>query len=105
MKKTFPLTHPKKKPARQLEAVKGEISKYLKRERRKKLPEGIDFWDFDCRCGADAETAQAVHVAELPKQLEVIQSEGAAECYVEILSKPAKRNKVSPEKEGPNEAS
>ncbi|MGB0744732.1 MAG: DUF6172 family protein, partial [Opitutales bacterium] len=38
MKKTFPLTHSKIKPERQLEAVKGEISKYLKRERRKKLP-------------------------------------------------------------------
>lgn len=91
MKKTFPLTHPKKKPERQLEAVKGEISKYLKRERRKTLPEKVDFWDFDCKCGATEETAEVVHVAELPKRIETIQAEGATECYIEILAKHGKR--------------
>lgn len=87
MKKTFPLTHPKKKPERQLEAVKGEISKYLKRERRKTLPEGVDFWDFDCKCGTSPETAQVVHVAELPKRIEELQAEGVTDCYVEIFAK------------------
>lgn len=92
MKKTFQLTHPKKKSERQLEAVKGEIGKYLKRERKKSLPEGMDFWDFDCKCAMSSEAAETVHVAELPKRIEVLQSEGALECYVEILAKPAKRN-------------
>lgn len=91
MKKTFPLIHPKHKPERQLEAVKGEISKYLKRERRKQLPEDVDFWDFDCKCGASEETAEAVHVAELPKRIEAVQAEGAVDCYVEILAKYGKR--------------
>lgn len=93
MKKTFPLTHPKQKPERQLEAVKGEVNKYLKRERRKKLPEDVDFWDFDCKCGASAEAAQAVHVAELSKQIDTVLAEGATECYIEILAKPGKRMK------------
>jgi len=97
MKKTLPLAHPKKKPERQLEAVKGEISKYLKRERKKNLPEGVDFWDFDCKCGADAETADVVHVAELPKRIEALQAEENTACYVEILAKPGKRN---PKNEG-----
>ena len=51
MKKKFSLKHPKIKPARRVEAVKHEIRKYLKRERRKELPEGVDFWDFDCKFG------------------------------------------------------
>ena len=96
MKKQFPLIHPKKEAARQLEAVKAELSKYLKRERRKTLPEGEDFWDFDCRCGQDAVNAEAVHVAELPQRVEALQAEGAHRCYVEILAKPAKRAKKAP---------
>ncbi|MFU8848291.1 MAG: DUF6172 family protein [Opitutales bacterium] len=91
MKKTFPLTDAKHKPERQLEAVKGEISKYLKRERRKPLPEEVDFWDFDCRCGTSEESAEAVHVKALPQRMEALQTEGASECYVEILAKPGKR--------------
>ena len=49
MKKTFRLTHEKIQPARLMESIKNEVRKYLKRERAKKLPEGADFWDFDCR--------------------------------------------------------
>jgi len=95
MKKTFPLIHPKHQPARQLEAVKGEISKYLKRERKKQVPEGVDFWDFDCQCGAAIDTAEVIHVAELPKRIETLQAAGAEACYIEILAKPGKRNPKS----------
>lgn len=95
MKKQFPLIHPKKQPMRQLEAVKAEISKYLKRERRKPLPDGVDFWDFDCRCGPDSAAAEPVHVAELPKRIEALQTDGAVACYLEILAKPGKRLKQS----------
>ena len=49
MKKTFKIAHPKIKVARMFEAIKYEVKKYLKRERRKSLPEGVDYWDFDCR--------------------------------------------------------
>ncbi|ADE54425.1 DUF6172 family protein [Coraliomargarita akajimensis] len=93
MKKSFQLTHPKQKPERQLEAVKGEVNKYLKRERRKKLPDDVDFWDFDCRCGLNVESAEVVHVAELTKRIAAIQSEGGTECYVEVLAKPGRRMK------------
>lgn len=97
MKKVFPLTHEKHAPARQLEAVKGEVSKYLKRERKKKLADDMDFWDFDCKFGLTAETAAEVHVAELPKRIEEVHADGAAECYIEIFAKPAKRMKRPPE--------
>jgi len=47
MKKTFNLTHPKIKVPRLVEAIKSEVKKYIKRERRKTLPPKVDFWDFD----------------------------------------------------------
>ena len=42
MKKTFKLTHPKIKPARLIESVRRDVKKYLKREKRKSLPDGVD---------------------------------------------------------------
>ena len=93
MKKTFQFAHPKIQPERMVEAIKGEVSKYLKRERRKALPDGIDFWDFDCKFGPDAQHAVVVHVAELPKRIDAAYGEGLGECYIEILAKPAKRTK------------
>ena len=51
MQKTFQLIHPKIKYPRMIEAVKHEVRKYLKRNRRKELPEGVDFWDFNCKYG------------------------------------------------------
>ena len=47
MRKIFELRPEGKHPDRVLEAVKHEIRKYIKRERRRDLPEGAHFWDFD----------------------------------------------------------
>ncbi len=91
MKKSFPLTSASHKPARVVEAIKAEIRKYLKRERRKPLPEDVDFWDFDCRTGKDAESAQPIHVSEITKPVDSAAAEGWDAIYIEILSKPAKR--------------
>ena len=49
MKKFFSLEASNHKPARLADKIKSEVRKYLKRERSKELPEGVDFWDFDCR--------------------------------------------------------
>ena len=40
MRKTFPLEHPKLKPARVIDSIKNKVRKYLKRERSKTLPKG-----------------------------------------------------------------
>ncbi len=93
MKKTYPLTHPKKHVDRLIDSIRSDIRKYLKRERAKKLPEGVDYWDFDCKFGASAETAQLVHVAELSKILDTAKAEGYESCYVEIIAKPGVRTK------------
>jgi hypothetical protein len=57
MKKTFQLQVEGKHPERLLEAIKHDIRKYLKRERRRDVPEGADFWDFDCKFGLTEEAA------------------------------------------------
>ena len=68
-RKTFSFSAPNKKPERQVDSIKYEIKKYIGRERRKKLPENVDFWDFDCKIGANAEEAKYVHVAEINKAI------------------------------------
>ncbi len=93
MKKTFPLTHPKIQPARLVDSIRAEVNKYIKRERKKKLPDGIDFWDFDCKVGASAESAVDVHVSALSKAIGETLEAGSEACYVEIIAKPAKRMK------------
>jgi hypothetical protein len=91
MRKIFPLTQEGRHRDRVLEAVKHEIRKYLKRERRRELPEGVDFLDFDCRFGATKETAEVVHLSALIGQLDAVAREGGAQAYVEILAKPGVR--------------
>jgi hypothetical protein len=91
MRKIFPLTQEGRHRDRVLEAVKHEIRKYLKRERRRELPEGVDFLDFDCRIGASRETAEVVHLSALIGQLDALARDGGAQAYVEILAKPGVR--------------
>ncbi len=93
MKKTFLFTAPNKQPERQCDSVKYEIRKYIARERRKKLPEGVDYWDFDCRIGASAESAEVIHVAEINKRIDILFNEKQPSFYVEILAKQGIRKK------------
>ena len=94
MKKTFPLQAPGKPDERVLEAIKNDVRKYVKRERRKALPAGVDFWDFDCRVGPDLAGAEGKHLAEVTAALDAWATvEGATTVYVEILAKPGHRAK------------
>ncbi len=93
MKKTFKLTHPKIKSPRLVEAIKYEVKKYLKRERRKKLPKGVDFWDFGCRIGVDEASSEVVHVYDINKAVDQAESKQLESFYLEILAKPGQRSK------------
>tara|TARA_R110000822_G_C15299511_1_gene491812 strand:+ start:1481 stop:1771 length:291 start_codon:yes stop_codon:yes gene_type:complete len=92
MKKTFELTHPKIKVARMVESVKHEVKKYIKRERNKSLPEDADYWDFDCKIGKSAATADVIHVTTINQQVDTLVAEGVTSFYLEILVKPATRS-------------
>ena len=53
MKKIFKLTDEKKHEVRVLEAVKHDIRKYVKREKKKKLEDAKNtYWDFECKIDA-----------------------------------------------------
>ncbi len=88
MKKIFKLTDEKKHEDRVLEAVKHEIRKYVKREKKKKLDDAQStYWDFDCKIGTTSDTAKVVAYDALIKELDTVKANGATECYVEILAK------------------
>jgi hypothetical protein len=91
MRKTFQLKPEGKHPDRHLEAVKHEIRKYIQREKRRDLPEDTDYWAFDCRFGAEAESAQAIHVEEITPSIDAVVKAEGAQFYVEILARAAKR--------------
>ena len=87
MKKTYPLRVEGKHPDRVLDAVKHDIRKYFKRERSRPVPAGADFWDFDCRVGASADSAEVVRVGTVIEAVDALARSGAEAVYVEILSK------------------
>lgn len=87
MKKTFPLQIEGRHPDRVLDALKHELRKYLKRERRRDLPAGVDYWDFDCRFGLDQDGAETVHLAQLIGRVDEAAKGGATQVYVEILAR------------------
>ena len=93
MKKNFKLTHPKIKVARLAEAIKYEVRKYIKRERNKKLPEKVDFWDFDCRYGADEASSEVIHVSAINKSIDHAEANQLESFYLEILVKSGIRRK------------
>lgn len=99
MKKIFPLAAAgaELKPERALEAIKHELRKYVKRERRKPLPEGADFWDFDCKVGKGDAAPEVKHSADVEGAVEEAVKEGAPSVYVEIVAKPGHRTKKSAE--------
>jgi hypothetical protein len=101
MKKTFPFQIPGQDTSRVAEGIKQTIRKYLKRERRKALPEGVDFWDFDCRIGLGQQPPVLKHVAELISAIDQAAQSEVKEVYVEILAKPGVRTKKSNQPKSP----
>ncbi|MFT5719807.1 MAG: hypothetical protein ACI9W6_000095 [Motiliproteus sp.] len=91
MRKTFVLTHEKIKVARMIEAAKHDVKKYLKRERNKELPEGADFWDFDCKYGLTKQDASTIELAQINKSMDAAEAVQAESFYLEILAKPGYR--------------
>ncbi|WP_114969245.1 DUF6172 family protein [Rhodoferax ferrireducens] len=87
MKKTFKLNIEGKNRDRVLEATKHEIRKYVKRQRRVPLPEGVDFWDFDCKFGTSEANATVVHFATITSLIDAVAKEGGDAFYLELLVK------------------
>ncbi|MBK9441807.1 MAG: hypothetical protein IPN53_11050 [Comamonadaceae bacterium] len=95
MKKTFQLTIEGKHRDRVLDATKHEIRQYIKRERRKLLPEGVDYWDFECKFGLTVEDAVGMHFANLTALIDNAAKDGADAIYLELIAKPGVRKAKS----------
>jgi hypothetical protein len=87
VRKTYLLNIEGKNRDRLLEASKHDIRKYVKRERSRPLPAGVDFWDFDCKFGSDEATAAVVHFATLMGLIDTVAQEGGEQFYVEVVTK------------------
>lgn len=96
MKKVFPLQVPGKVDARVVESVKSDVRKYVKRERRKDVPEGFTAWNFICKVGADAATATACELPDISRRIDAVANEGGKHVYVEVLAQPAHRTGAEP---------
>lgn len=86
MRKTYQLSIEGKNRDRLLDAAKHDIRKYIKRERAKALPAGVDFWDFDCKAGASEGTASVVPFADLIGSVDALVKEGGDQFYVEVVA-------------------
>ncbi|CAM3361281.1 DUF6172 family protein [Polaromonas hydrogenivorans] len=87
MRKTYLLTIEGKNRERLVEASKHDIRKYVKRERARPLPAGVDFWDFDCKFGSNEATAAVVHFATLMGLIDTVVQEGGEQFYVEVVTR------------------
>jgi hypothetical protein len=90
MKKTFSLKDPAKADPRVVEAIKNDVRKYAKRERRKPLPEGFDLWELQCRVGPEAAQAEGRPFKEVAAAIDAVAAAGGATVYVEIVAVGAK---------------
>ena len=87
MKKTFKLQVENKNPQRLLEAIKHEIRKYVKREKRKPLPENVDYWQFECKFAKGDNTPKEIDFLEITKCIDEASNENCESFYIEIISK------------------
>lgn len=91
MKKSFPLQAAGKDDARVRDKIRHEVNKYVRRCRGKTVPEGFAQWDFICKAGSDAATAESKPLKEIATAIDTIAATGAPAVYLEIEAIPAQR--------------
>ena len=91
MKKTFPLQAPGKDDARVRDKIRHEVNKYVRRSRRKELPEGFAQWEFACKVGATAAAAEPRALKEVATTIDTVAEAGATGVYIEITAVPGQR--------------
>jgi len=100
VKKVFQIQQERLKPDRAVDAIKNELRKYTKREKKKDLPnKKTMYWDFDCKFGKTAELATVCTFEEISTQLNSVVADEWKECYVEVMAKAVDK----PEKEEEDE--
>ena len=95
MQKTFQIDVPNKARERQIDSIKNDIRKYIKREKSKKLPVGFNSWFFDCKFGKTKDEAKEINFLEIIKYVDFAQSENYDSFYLEIVAKAVFKEKKS----------
>lgn len=88
MLKTFIIKQENKNPDRLVEAVKHEIRKYIKREKRKPLPEKAKFWHCDCRFAKEGEDLKVIDFRDITKHIDQSAAGDDSTFQIEILARP-----------------
>lgn len=91
MKKVFPLKQPGKADPRVVEAVKNDVRKYVRRERRKTLPDGFSEWAFTCKAGPTRDSAVDCKLGDISAAIDHAANAGGSEIYLEIIAEPGHR--------------
>ena len=87
MKKTFQLIVANKNKDRQVESIKNEVRKYIKRERTKRLPENCNYWNFDCKFGKTEDEAVEIRFVDITKSIDIAASEDLESFYLELVAR------------------
>jgi len=88
VKKVFQIEQERLKPDRAVDAIKNELRKYVKREKKKNLPnKKTMYWDFECKFGKSAELAEECTFEEIFTKLNSVVADGWKSCYVEVMAK------------------
>lgn len=93
MKKTFNLQIENKNQDRNVDSIKNEIRKYIKREQKKSLPKGKDFWFFDCKFAKDEDTPEEIAFSDIIKFVNEAVEANSKTFYLEIISRAEERKK------------
>jgi len=97
MKKVFNLKEGNKNQDRLLDSIKHEIRKYIKREKRKTLPEDVDFWDLKCKFGKNNEEPKSIEFVDITKHINEASEEKYESFYMEIIAEKGYKPKVEVE--------
>ncbi|WP_438483029.1 DUF6172 family protein [Oleiharenicola lentus] len=89
MKKAFPLQAVGKDDARVRDKIRHEVNKYVRRSRKREIPEGFGMWEFACKIGPQAEQAESKPLDAIAHEIDAIAETGVKEVYIEIEAVPA----------------
>ncbi len=89
MKKTFPLQKPGVADQRVIETIKRDVRRYVNRERAKAPPAEFDGWEFRCKVGPGADTAEPRVLKEISAAIDAIAATGAEAVFIELQAVPA----------------
>lgn len=86
MKKTFQLKVENKNIDRQVDSIKNDVRRYIKREKNKQLPENFNYWKFNCKFGKTQEEAKEIAFTDIIKSIDFAASENYDSFYLEIIA-------------------